>query len=93
MNIVRKLSILSVVMTLAGAATVAHASDLCKVPTDEWQPKEALQEKLEGQGWKVSRIKVDDGCFEAYAKDAGGRRVEAYFNPKTLEVVKQKFED
>ena len=93
MNIVRRMSLLSIVLAVVGAATVAHASDLCKVPKDEWQSKEALQEKLEGKGWKVSRIKVDDGCFEAYAKDAEGRRVEAYFNPKTFEVVKQKFDD
>jgi len=93
MNIVRKLGVLSIVMAVVGAATTSYASDLCNVPKSEWQSEKALQEKLEGEGWKVSRIKVDDGCFEAYAKDAEGRRVEAYFNPKTLEMVKQKIED
>ena len=93
MKIVRKISLLSLVFMIAGATSTAYASDLCHVSKGEWQSKEALQEKLESEGWKVSRIKVDDGCFEAYAKDAEGRRVEAYFNPKTLEIVKQKIDD
>jgi len=66
----------------------AFASDRCNVPMKEWQPREALQSKLEAEGWKVKRIKIDDGCYEAYAIDAQGRRVEAYFDPKTFEPVK-----
>lgn len=52
-----------------------------------WQAKETLQQKLEAQGWDVRRIKEDGGCWEVYAKDAGGERVEAYFHPVTLEPV------
>lgn len=50
-----------------------------------WQSKETLQAKLEAQGWEVRRIKEDGGCWEAYARDADGKRVEAYFHPVTLE--------
>lgn len=66
------------------------ASDLCEVPESEWQPIEALQTKLVEQGWDIKNIKIDDGCYEAYATDEKGERVEAYFNPKTFELVKSK---
>ena len=74
----------------AGAAV---ASDRCNVPLSEWQPREALQQKLEAEGWKVKRIKTENGCYEAYALDRKGGRIEAYFNPKTFEIVKAAAED
>ncbi|MFN4764802.1 PepSY domain-containing protein, partial [Gillisia sp. Q332] len=40
------------------AAGAAQASDKCAVPQAEWQPKEALQQKLEGDGWKIKKIKI-----------------------------------
>jgi len=58
----------------------------------EWQPREALQQKLQAAGWNVKKLKTEDGCYEAYAIDDKGRRVEAYFDPKTLETVKVKVE-
>ena len=52
-----------------------------------WQKQEVLQERLEADGWEVRRIKVDGGCYEVYAKNAEGERVEAYFHPVTLDPV------
>lgn len=69
------------------AAGVAYADDRCNAPMAEWQPREALQQKLAAEGWQVSRIKTDDGCHEVRAIDARGQRVEAKFDPKTLEMV------
>ncbi|TPI36256.1 PepSY domain-containing protein [Mesorhizobium sp. B3-1-9] len=70
-----------------GLAAPAFAADRCNVPTDQWQPREALQKKLEGEGWKVRSIKTENGCYEAKAVDASGKRLEGVFNPKTLESV------
>ena len=74
------------------AAGPALAADRCSVPKAEWQPREALQKKLETQGWTIKRMDTEDGCYEVYALDQQGRRVEAYFNPKTLEPVSTKVE-
>lgn len=54
---------------------------------DTWQPQEKLEKMLVERGWKIRRIKEDGGCFEVYALDEKGERVEAYFHPKTLAVV------
>ncbi|GLQ07997.1 hypothetical protein GCM10007924_32190 [Sneathiella chinensis] len=78
---------------VSGMSTAYASDDKCSVPLSEWQPREALQQKLEKDGWTVKRIKTDDGCYEAYAIDEKGRRVEVYFNPKTFDMVKMKVED
>lgn len=54
---------------------------------EKWQPREKLENILKERGWNVRRIKVDGGCYEVYALDDKGERVEAYFHPVTLESV------
>ena len=68
----------------------ALADNDCDVPMAEWQPREALQQKLQGEGWTVTRIKTDDGCYEVDAVDNKGQRVEAKYDPKTFELVEFK---
>lgn len=82
----------TVTLGLAGAGA-ALADNRCDVPVAEWRPREAFQQKLEADGWKVGRIKVDDGCYEVHGFDDKGRRVEAQFDPKTFEQVKLEVED
>jgi hypothetical protein len=74
-------------------AGAAMASERCNVPMSDWQPREALQKKLESEGWKISRIKTDDGCYEVKATDDKGRRVEASYDPKTFELAKLEIKD
>lgn len=84
------------VTALAAPALVGPAvasGDKCNVPRAEWQTKDALKAELVDKGWDVRRIKTDDGCFEAYAIDDQGRKVEVYFNPRTFEIVKQDIDD
>ena len=57
------------------------------VPVDMTSVVVGLQTKLEKDGWKVRQIKTEDGCYEAYAVNTKGQRMETFFNPKTLEAV------
>lgn len=59
---------------------------------ETWQSQEKLTETLKAQGWDIRKIKVDGGCYEVYAIDDKGERVEAYFHPVTLERVPIKGE-
>ena len=75
------------------AAAPAHATGLAKCdsgPQSGWQPAETLQKQLTDQGWKVRRVKVDGGCYEVYAMDDKGKKVEAYFHPVTLAPIPTK---
>ena len=72
------------------ATTPVHATGLATCesgPKEDWQKPEVLQTRLEDKGWTVRRIKEDGGCYEVYALNADGERVEAYFHPETLEPV------
>jgi hypothetical protein len=56
-------------------------------PQDGWQSQEKLTATLKEKGWEIRNVKVDGGCYEVYAIDDKGERVEAYFHPVTLERV------
>lgn len=82
-------------LTLAGAlvASPAAATGLATCdsgPPSGWQPQAKLEKQLIEQKWQVRRIKVDGGCYEVYAMNEKGQRVEAYFHPVTLEPVPTK---
>jgi len=55
-----------------------------------WQSIEKLEKQLSERGWTVRRVKEDGGCYEVYAIDDKGQRVEAYFHPVTLAPVPTK---
>lgn len=73
---------------MALCAIPAEADTRCNVPLSQWQTREALQQKVEAEGWKISRLKTDDGCYKVYATNAKGERVEAKYDPATLAEVK-----
>ena len=52
-----------------------------------WQSQEKLTSVLKDKGWQVRRIKEDGGCYEVYALNEKGERVETYFHPRTLAPV------
>ncbi|MVA25731.1 PepSY domain-containing protein [Agrobacterium vitis] len=81
-----KIVLIALSITLALAGTTL-AGGKCAVPLKEWQPRESLQRKLEGEGWNVRSIRSGDGCYEAHAIDSSGNAVEAYFDPKTFKPV------
>ena len=81
----RKTLILSV--ALSATAFSAMASDLCSVAEAEWRPQAELEAELTAKGWTISNVKTEDGCYEVYAKDETGKRVEIFFDPLSFEPV------
>lgn len=72
--------------TVAGASATGLATCDSGAPSS-WQPQATLEKQLTEQKWQVRRIKVDAGCYEVYALNDKGERVEAYFHPVTLQPV------
>jgi hypothetical protein len=87
-----KTPLLALALAAAGLALAApsYATGLATCASgsqDTWESQDKLTSKLKEQGWQVRRIKVDGGCYEVYALDGAGKRVEAYFHPRTLAPV------
>ena len=73
-------------LTAAGVQATGFAT--CDSgPRESWQPADRLAAMLKEKGWQVRRIKEDGGCYEVYALDEKGQRLEVYFHPRTLAPV------
>ncbi|WP_421694519.1 PepSY domain-containing protein [Aestuariivirga sp.] len=86
----KTLTILALLVALPAGA--AQAEEGCFVPMAEWQPRAAVAQLATDKGWKVRRIKIDDGCYEIDARDAEGNSIEATIHPATLEILKIEHE-
>ena len=73
--------------TLAPFAAQAKA-DCPAHPKAEWMKESDARAKLEAQGYKIRKFKVADQCYEIYGFDKDGKKVEIYFDSKTLDIVK-----
>lgn len=77
---------------LAGAAAgaSAHGDVKCKAyPKEQWKSHEELAKKLAAEGWTIRRMEASKTCYEVYAKDPQGKRVEAFFDPVTFARVEE----
>jgi hypothetical protein len=81
---------------LALAATfpmTAWAGANCKAnPKADWMSEADAKAKLEAQGFKIAKFKVDGNCYEIYGTNKDGKKVEIYFDTKSLDVVKAEIE-
>ena len=80
----------SIVIVGLAWSSASHATGLATCDSgspDTWKSEDELRQQLVDQGWDIRRIKVDGGCYEVYALNDKGERVEAYFHPQTLEPV------
>jgi hypothetical protein len=83
----RQLLIALLSLAAAGSAFAQHAEKCEPIPKEEWKPQAELERKLKNEGWTISRVKIENGCYEVYGKNAVGKKMETFFHPKTLEVV------
>ncbi len=82
---------------LAGVISFgAYAGDptCTKESKDNWMPFDTAQKMVESQGYRVKKFKkTSTGCYELYGYDKRGKRVEIYYNPVDMTVVKEKVDD
>ena len=78
-------------MLLVGSQSV-WAGRECDAPPEAWQSGSAVRALAERNGWRVERLKIDDGCYEIKGRDAEGRRLKAKIDPASLKVISIKRE-
>ena len=65
----------------------------CKAnPKAEWLSEADAKARIEAQGYKISKFKIDGNCYEIYGTNKDGKKVEIYYDTKSLEVVKAEIE-
>ncbi|MDP5085553.1 MAG: PepSY domain-containing protein [Yoonia sp.] len=85
------LTMLALICVLPTAAALADDNH-CFVPMADWQPREAVAQLIADNGWTVTRIKIDDGCYKIHGRDAAGRWIEVMLHPQTLAVIEFEYE-
>lgn len=85
---------MKVLMTLlAMLPALAMASAECPVhPKEEWASEDTLKQALQEEGYKIKKFKVDGNCYEIYGRNKEGKKVEIYFDTKTLAIIKAEIE-
>ncbi|MCW5771454.1 MAG: PepSY domain-containing protein [Rhodospirillaceae bacterium] len=79
-----------------GAAAPAFAGEhvRCRVEAGAQRlSHEAVSAKLAANGYKVTRIKSERGCYEVRATDKSGARVELKVDPVTAAVLRTEQDD
>ena len=85
-------------IAVLGAASMfsvhAFAKADCKAyPKAEWMSEADAKAKIQAQGYTISKFKVDGNCYEIYGKNKDGKKVEIYYDAKTLEAVKTEIKN
>jgi hypothetical protein len=86
--------LIATVAWLAAAVPLSSfAKADCKAyPKDQWMKEADAKAKIEAQGYTISKFKVDGNCYEIYGRNKEGKKVEIYYDAKTLEPVKSEIE-
>ena len=80
------------VASMAPIGALAKAD--CKAyPKAEWMKESDAKAKIESQGYTITKFKVDGNCYEIYGANKEGKKVEIYFDAKTLEPVKTEIKN
>jgi hypothetical protein len=67
---------------IAGPAFAAGGCSTSSL--SKFQPKATLESQLKAEGLTVRQIKTEKGCYEVYAVDKAGKKVNVAYNAETL---------
>ena len=75
---------------LVCAASSASATDLCKGgPKNQWKGVEQAKKAAVEHGFtKITKVILEDGCYEVVTLNAEGKIVGVLFDPVTLKLEK-----
>ena len=85
----KHIALVAAAAAIASFSGGAFAKADCKAyPKAEWMKEADAKAKIESQGYKIDKFKVDGNCYEIYGSNKDGKKVEIYYDAKTLEPVK-----
>jgi hypothetical protein len=81
------LATLLLITASIGVVRAEEGQNCTQAPKDRWLSKDSIKEKAKAAGLDLRRVKVEGSCYEVYAIDVKGNKVETLFNPETGAVV------
>ena len=86
-----------VLVAALGALVCVSGTAFAKADCQAYAPAERMKEadakaKIEAQGYVINKFKVSGNCYEIYGKNKDGKKVEIYYDAKTLAPVKSEIE-
>ena len=89
----KQYTVMAVLCLAAAAPMPAWAGANCKAnPKTDWMSEADAKAKLVAQGYKIAKFKIDGNCYEIYGTNKDGKKVEIYFDTKSLDIVKAEIE-
>ena len=78
-----------IALTLVALSAPAFAAGVTCSTSDpsKFQPQSKLQDLLKTQGLTIKQIKTEKGCYEVYAMDKSGKKINNAYNAETLQQV------
>lgn len=76
-----------IAVTLLSAPAFASGTKCDSPSQDQWMSKAELTTMYTDKGYDVKNFKVEDGCFEIYALNSKGTRVELLVDPMSGELL------
>ena len=77
-----------IIALIAVAAPAFDADATCSTAdASKFAPQSKLEDLLKTQGLTVKQIKTEKGCYEVYAVDKAGKKVNTAYNAETLQPV------
>ena len=80
-----RLIALSALVLLATGPAFAAGPTCSTSPASKFQPQAKLESQLKSEGLTVRQIKTEKGCYEVYAVDGTGKKVNVAYNAETLQ--------
>ncbi len=78
----------SIAFTALMASSAFAAGATCSTaPSTQFKPQATLKGQLMAEGLTVKKIKVEKGCYEVYAINKAGKKLNVAYNAETLEKV------
>lgn len=66
-----------------GVARAGEDQNCTSASKDKWLSEDSIKEKAKAAGLDARRVKIEGSCYEVYAIDGKGNKVETLFNPET----------
>lgn len=71
----------------------AFADDVCvTAAADQWKTEDEVKAYAAELGFDVANLKIEDGCYEVYARDTVGTKLEVFFHPVTFKIAMVKLD-